>query len=619
MGQATQRVRARGLGRNLLPWVALPVWLLLSAPAAAPQNPNPPEVQAHEGQSHDVNPSFQVHVERNLVTVRVVVRDTKDRPVGNLRQEDFRLFDDGKPQDILGFTVETGRTNPAPGAARVEKTTEAPPAPAKPIAQRFVILYFDDYHLQPEGIDRTRNAAWRYVTTAVRPQDRVAIFTASGKDQMDFTEDREKLHDALFRLAPRPRFSTGCPEIEDYEAFLVDRRRDPDALGLLHADAVKCTCGEGGVTPGNRPASLMGPPSDGDPCPREAMRLAELEAAQVWSEAEMQSQNLLEGIGDSVRRLAALPGQRTLVLVSVGFLTETQMLHDKIDAVINWALHQEVVISAVDAAGLYAYEPYRTALNITLDQNPIRSRLEHTAPVVSRDVLANLTDGTGGVFFHNSNDFDDGFRQAAAVPEVYYVLTFSPPNIKLDGKFHSLKVTVKSRAPLAVQARRGYFASATALAGQVSNQEELEKLVFSDEEFHGLPAEVTAQVEKVSDRESKLTVMIHVDVRQLQFRKEADRSVEKLIFHTTLFDRDGKYVAAKEASLDLHLKDATLEKFAQSGINAKTSFQVAPGTYRVREVVRDTESSGTSALNCVVDVPGPPRQVGDGKPLPQTP
>ena len=54
-------------------------------------------------------------------------------------------------------------------------------------------------------------------------------------------------------------------------------------------------------------------------------------------------------------------------------------------------------------------------------------------------------------------------------------------------------------------------------------------------------------------------------VRQLQFRKEADRSVDKLIFHTTLFDRDGKYLTAKEGSLDLHAKDATLERLVQSG------------------------------------------------------
>ena len=73
-------------------------------------------------------------------------------------------------------------------------------------------------------------------------------------------------------------------------------------------------------------------------------------------------------------------------------------------------------------------------------------------------------------------------------------------------------------------------------------------------------------------------------------------------------------MTAKEASLDLHLKEATLEKFTQSGINAKTSFQVPPGTYRVREVVRDSESKGMSALNCIVEVPGPPSPEGAGKP-----
>jgi hypothetical protein len=291
-----------------------------------------------------------------------------------------------------------------------------------------------------------------------------------------------------------------------------------------------------------------------------------------------------------------------VVLVSPGFLTETR--GDKVDAIIDRALRQDVVISAIDATGLAARSPHVFMNMARPDLDFAKTRMENMGTVAAGDVMANLSSGTGGVFFHNSNDFNDGFRQAAAAPEVYYVLTFSPPNIKLDGKFHSLKVTVNSGEPLTVQARRGYFASATALAGEASSQDELEKVVFSQEEFHELPAQVSAQVEKVSDRESKLTVMIHVEVRQLQFRKEADRSVNKLIFHTTLFDRDGKYVAAKEASLDLHLKDATLERFTQSGINATTSFQVAPGTYRVREVVRDSESHGTSALNCIVDVPG---------------
>jgi hypothetical protein len=333
----------------------------------------------------------------------------------------------------------------------------------------------------------------------------------------------------------------------------------------------------------------------------------EREAAEVWEFANMQAQFALQGIENAVRRLAAMPGQRALVLVSPGFLTEMQ--RDKIDALTNRALQQDVVISAIDAVGLeartmHSYLPARHDLEV------LQATMEHFGTEASKTVLASLSDGTGGVFFHNSNDFDAGFQQVAAVPEAYYVLTFSPPNITLDGKFHALKVTLNTHESYSIQARRGYFASAAALAGQPSSQDELEKVVFSQEEIHGLAAQVTAQAEKVSDHESKLTVIIHVEVRQLAFRKEADRNVDKLIFHTTLFDPDGKYLAAKEASLDLHLKDATLEKFTQAGINAKTNFQVAPGTYRVREVVRDTESKGMSALNYVVEVPGPPTQQG---------
>jgi hypothetical protein len=222
-------------------------------------------------------------------------------------------------------------------------------------------------------------------------------------------------------------------------------------------------------------------------------------------------------------------------------------------------------------------------------------------------VLAYLSAGTGGVFFHNSNDFDDGFRQVAAVPEVSYVLSFSPQKVKLNGKFHSLKVTLTTHETFTVQARRGYFASETALAEQASSADELQKVVFSLEERHELPVEVSTKVEKLNEQKSTLTVYIHVDITSLRYRKEAERSVNTLIFDTGLFDRDGKYVNGKEGSLELHLKDASLEKFSKSGIYAKSSFEVEPGTYRVREVVRDSESTGMSALNCDVQVPGAAR------------
>ena len=57
-----------------------------------------------EMSSKDEPATFRSRV--NLVMVPVVVRDKQGRAIGNLRQEDFQLFDRGKPQVISRFSVE---------------------------------------------------------------------------------------------------------------------------------------------------------------------------------------------------------------------------------------------------------------------------------------------------------------------------------------------------------------------------------------------------------------------------------------------------------------------------------------------------------------------------------
>ena len=584
--------------------LALALLVLAVSLATAQQEANPPELQAHE-----TTPQFRIRAERNLVLVRVVVRDDRGRTVGNLHKEDFRLLDDGKPQEIADFSVEV--SNPKPEAAQPLAAPAAPAAttapPAAVVPQRFVGLFFDDYHTETEGIMRTRQAAWHYVRTTVRPQDRVAIFTATGKDQLDFTSDQAKLHDALYRTLALPHSPSGCPAIDEYEAYSAHILNDPDALVVLHTDAIGCVCGETAIGE-SRPVDGMGSaleaPGRGaaDPCPPQAERQGELEAAAVWARVEAESLRALDAIERSVRRLAAMPGQRSLVLVSPGFLTETEK--EKVDAITDRALQQQVVVSAIDAAGLVTGLPNEITNAALQSVEAIRMRLKRTGVVAMSGVLAYLSSDTGGVFFHNSNDFAEGFRQAAAVPEVYYLLSFSPQDVKLNGKFHSLKVSLTNPGHLTVQARRGYFASEATLVEKAPGASELERAVFSLEEVHGLPADVSAKMEKLSDQKAKLVVSIHVNIASLRYRQEAGRSVDTLIFDTALFDRDGKYVASKEASIDLRLTDATLEKFSKSGIVAQTNFEVGPGTYRVREVVRDSQSTGMSALNCAVEAPG---------------
>jgi VWFA-related protein len=583
---------------------ALVAALILAGGWGAPAQTQPaaeaPEVRARESA-----PPFQIRVETNLVMVKVVVRDAKGRPVTGLRKEDFRLSDGGKPQEITGFTVETAAPQAvaAPEAALVPAAPNPPPAPAPavaaPVPQRFVALFFDDLHMEFGAVGQTRDAAWRYISTKLRPEDRVAIFTSSNQGSLDFTGDRTKLHDALFRLGPHSRTNSlehQCPAIGEYQAFLIAERQQTDALEIAEREGWKCHCDE--TPPINYSINMPR-----DDCQHAEFINAQMLAAQIWDLADKQSLYALDVLEGVVNLLAARAGQRSLVLVSPGFLTDTR--EKSIDAMIDRALRRNIVVSAIDAAGLYTKSYHDPILAERPDLETRKFRMENEGLTVQRDVLAALAEGTGGTFFHNSNDFDEGLRQTAQLPEVYYVLSFSPQDVKLDGKFHALKVTLNTGGRWDVQARRGYFAN-TALAEKAPTKSELETVIYSQDERQDLPATLTAQIEKPAGDALTVTVKVHVDIRALQFRKEADRSVDTLTFDTALFDHDGKYVAGKESSLDFRLTDAKLEELSRSGINAQTSFRVAPGAYRIREVVRDTESKKMSALNGNVEATAPP-------------
>jgi len=79
-----------------------------------------------------------------------------------------------------------------------------------------------------------------------------------------------------------------------------------------------------------------------------------------------------------------------------------------------------------------------------------------TSMRLSEDTLGELSEGTGGGFFHNSNDLDAGFNGLIEAPELVYILELSLYGVPADGSYHRLKVKL-DRDHVDLQARRGYF------------------------------------------------------------------------------------------------------------------------------------------------------------------
>ncbi|HEX3107274.1 MAG TPA: VWA domain-containing protein [Terriglobales bacterium] len=538
--------------------------------------------------SHDAAVNFKVNV--RLVEVHVVVRDAQGKAIGTLQKEDFQLFDDKKPQLIARFSVQ----KPGLQVAREQQTsqplnatvTDANAAKMPDLAERYIAYVFDDVHMEFGDLAQARQAAEKNLKTLL-PTDRAAIFTISGQNDLDFTDNQTKLRDAMDRIIPRPLVGnrlSECPKMTYYIADLIQNKNDPQALAAVAADVLDCQFDN------NPKMQTM------------AQNVAQTAAAQAVSLGDAETHLTLTTLKDVIRRASGVPGQRCVVLVSPGFLT-SQQEYD-VDNIIDRAMRANIIINALDARGLYVVMP-----GGDITEKPSRNSqvagieglYQMASASADEDVMAELADATGGVFFHNNNDLAEGFRRVASTPEYYYVLAFSPQNLKLNGHFHKLKVTLKTPERYSIQARRGYFAPKQLNGPEQEAKQEIEDALFSQEELHDLPIDLHTQFFKPSDSEAKLTVLAHVDVKQLHFRKADGRNNSNLTIVAGIFDRNGNLVVGNEKVLQMRLKDETLAKM-EPGLSVKSNFDVKPGSYLVRLVVRDTEGQ-IAAENGAIQIP----------------
>ena len=422
------------------PVIALGCLVLISCAHSAAQQGN---------ESQDTTPRIEMSVSRVLVPV--VVRDQLGHTVSDLKKEDFQVFDNGKPRVVSAFTVEKR----GPGESNQGSNTERgvpPPVPGNtsPLApKRFMVLLFDDMNLTLEDLAHAKKAGVEALDGALADSNIAVVVSTSGKTNSGWTRDPARLRDTIASLEAQRMYrpdDTECPKIDYYQADLIVNKDNSAALADAVAQIVSCHPALGATPVKPDDIANLGLAQQ-DP----STLMAKAAASRVLSLARRDIQVTYATMTQILGRMATLPGQRVLILVSSGLPQLQQELWAGESQILDLAARSNVTISALDARGLYT-----TSLTAS-DHNSMGSpHFRSNAMASAGDTMAELADGTGGTLFHNSNDLDAGFKSLIEAPEVVYVLELSLDKVKPDGNYHSLQVKV-DREGVQLQARRGYF------------------------------------------------------------------------------------------------------------------------------------------------------------------
>ncbi|KAA6458188.1 VWA domain-containing protein [Acidobacteria bacterium AB60] len=403
------------------------------------------------------DPGVTFRVEAPELAMSVVVRDARGHAVGGLSKGDFEVLDEGKPRDIAGFTVLRGaagsvQLGEAGSTATVAGVTGATAGTAQ---NRFLIFLIDDRHLNSADLAIMQNAAVKMLEQPLGAGEYADVLSFMGVNS-GFSADRVALQAAIRKVSVHQatqHVKEDCPDIDYYAADRIINRHDPNEFQVAVRKAKDCS--------GIQMFSDSPSAAEVDNAHTLYERMAAAAAARSLAVGEEDARLSLLSIEKVVHAMAKLPGQRTLILVSPGFLSLSAEAMGYKSRVFDEAAAANVVINTLDARGLYvgnvdASEGGSGVFNSQLNGESSQNHL--ASMQANENVMAELAEGTGGTFFHNSNDLQGGLTSLAAGPEYVYLLDIPLKGTKKNGAYHRLQVKV-DKPGLTVQARKGYVAA----------------------------------------------------------------------------------------------------------------------------------------------------------------
>jgi VWFA-related protein len=561
------------------------VALLAGDGSARAQAPPAPEAQEP--------PTFGREVE--LVRIDVVVTDKDGNPVQGLTRDAFQLLDEGKPQTLETFEEVERPLPPASTAPtpRPRLASNAPPPPEGDTSRTVVIL-FDDLNLTMETAPRAKAAVALFLDQGVRPGDRVTLIATGGGVwwATRMPEGREDLLAILKGLTGRRVKTDVRDAITDFEAMRIYVYND-----TMVQDQVRRRFETFGVTSHAE--------SEGERMDRETYQPGIVDpyvmrrATEEYLKARTRNRATLAALERALRPLAATRERKTVVLASDGFVYDMQ--EEAFARVTEAARRANAVIHFLDARGLVAPSLYSAQFDAPPDVSTVGAVLADSS--LDAEGAETLARDTGGYAVHNTNDLTDGVERIAVESRNYYLLGFSP-DVPRDGRFRKVQVKVRGKG-LNVRARRGYYAPGGAPAAprkadrgkDLAFQEALDSAAYAPD----LPLRMTAYVLGEQDKDRARTlVAVDVDVNEVSFEEQEGQLRGALDVLLVVAQRETGEFFRYDQRVDLARKPGN---GATSWYTLLREFELKPGGYQAKIVVRDPRTQKLGSVAYVFDVP----------------
>ncbi len=583
-------MRRYGLAFSLLSAIGPAV----SASRSESERPGPASAQA------EPVPGFPAQIEQ--VTVDAVVTDKDGKPMTGLKEADFTVTEDGVRQPVVSFeAVQLPSVSGGRPAGKLQPSFASNLAPALRTGRTFVII-FDDVHTTAASGLRAKAAIAQFLETGVREGDHVSLVATSGSAWWSarMEDGRDGVMAVLKRLEGQYVIDRAPDAMSEYEAMRIEVYDDQDVGNRVLRRFINQGVADVQQSQSN-PYNLSNSSLSSDlgyQNPYVSTR-----AADVYFKSLSRNRVTLDTLKRALLSLVATKGRKAVILVTDGFIYDRSL--DDFKEIIEASRRANAPIYSVDSIGLSGLPSQLDALTSKpIPQQDVASTfMDSTLANEGNDDLASTT---GGFSVRNSNDLASGIDRIASESLSYYLLAYNPSNTKQDGRFRKIEVKV-NRRDARVRARRGYYASLEGAPTQrvpPRPDRDFQVALDSPYEANDVPLRITSFVTgDGSPGKAKTSVLTEVDIRNLGFKEvegHFDDTLEYLIVVAN--GGSGEYWRSdKELAMDL--LPATRAKLLATWLPIPSDFELPPGGYQAKMVVRDKNTGKVGTVSLDFEVP----------------